>query len=176
MLMSLGGYTSYVRISEYSINGGYRENSDIAYVRGEMELEGKLKEFNYKGLNDKDIQELNCRVIVQIVFTKKQEPDWDIEDTDKHYIGTIHLSDRRNDEYDDADYQSVVNLSLPLSMFQTILSMEGKYIKLETIHEIIQNPTHEQKQDNIAALVKRVYFSSSGKEIELTKKRKSWFG
>jgi hypothetical protein len=51
-----------------------------------------------------------------------------------------------------------VRMNLPLKMLSQLFIMEDKYIKFYTIHDIIENPTSEQMEDHVIALVKRAHF------------------
>ena len=42
--------------------------------------------------------------------------------------------------------------------------MRNDFIKFETIHEIINEPTERQQVDHVVALVKRVYFEAAAEK------------
>lgn len=163
----------YITIAKHS--GGYNDGG-IPIVRAQMELEGKLREFNYGNLKKRLTRDTKTSVYVDLEFTEEQEVSVDCEDKEKNYIGTIQLTEHEKDEHDDTEVGAIVCAKLPIKMFPQLLLMEGKYIALETIHDIIKNPTEDQKTDHIVAFVKRVYFKISVDSPEQGKKKSWLFG
>ena len=170
--MSLGGFTSSVQVTRSCVRGGFTDRGDPR-VGAEMEFEGRLLVFHYGDLRERITRQTKTSVHVQIEFTDTQEVAWDIEDGDKPYIGTIQLFDHRTEENIDTEIDAIVSITLPISMFQQLTLMEGKYIRFETIHDLIQNATEDQKQDQIVAFVKRVYFETTS-DLEPEREKKRW--
>ena len=166
--MTLGGFTAKARITKSQISGGFTKEG-IPYTSASMELEGTLLRFYYKDLKERITQDTKTKVYVSIEFTEAQETTDRYEGDDKYYIGIIGLSDYTKQERiinDGTEIVANVNITLPIKIFPRLYMMEGKPIVLITIHDIIGNPTKEQKEDGIVAFVKRVYFEKVSEKPE----------
>ena len=162
--MTLGGFTAAVRITKTRVSGGFNHERS-PYVDADMEFEGKLLIFHYGQLKENLRSKANASVSIEIEFTDKQDLASNGEDG---YIGTIQLREEKD------EVSSYVRVTLPISMFPVLRSMQGETIKFETIHDIVRNPNENQKTDNIVALVKRIYFETVYNiEEEPPKKRSS---
>lgn len=169
--MSLGGFTSLVQIARLCVSGGFTDHGQLR-IGAEMELEGRLLVFLYGNLRERITRQTKTSVHVEIKFTEIKAASWNIEDENKPYIGTIQLFDHTAEENVDTEIDAIVKITLPMNMVQQLGLMQGRYVKLETIHDLIQSPTEDQKQNHVVALVKRVYFeTTSGLEPETEKKR-----
>ena len=152
--MTLGGFTASVRITKTRISGGLLDGGE-KYSDADMELEGKLLVANLGAINENLIHKSKSEVFVEIEFVKNLEAGFSyLIYGETKYIGKIHLSEIDN------IVRSFVRVTLPLSMFPLLRSMNGETIKVETIHDAITNPNNDQKLDNIVAYVKRVYFET----------------
>jgi len=134
-------------------------------------LEGGLDELRYGDLRGRISREIESWVRVEIEFTESQEIDDRAEGERQAYIGRIHLNDCRSKDKPDGGLNAIVRIRLPLTMFHQLKLMEGKLITFDTIHDLIENPSEEQKQDHIIAFVKRAYFDTTTEfETETEKK------
>ena len=142
---TLGGFTSSVRVINYFVRGGVNERSE-AFIGAEMELEGTIRAFHYKDLKESLPPTTKTFASIEIEFTEDQQPSWPVENTDRPYIGTIQLRDLRAEENSDTDIVAFVRITLPFSMLQSLILMEGKSILFDTIQDFIDEPTPHQKQ------------------------------
>ena len=140
---SRGGFKAIVRISRSCVSTG----KETFY--GEMEMEGELSVFDYGSLKEHLRSKIKAEANLQIEFKEYSEENYSGEDEGR-YIGDIRL---REDNEGVIAYVSVV---LPVSMFSLLQSMDGKKIRVDTIHDLISNPT-----DNKVALVTRIYFETT---------------
>ena len=170
---SLGGFESSVRIAKSSISGGFLENGK-PYIKGEVELEGRLLVFHYGDLRERLTQQTKTGVGVKIEFTETQEVHWNV-DNDEPYIGTISLLDHRAEPKPPTDQEIIagVDITLPITMFHGLTLMGGGDIRFSTIHDLIERPTKDQELEHTVAFVKRVYFEPRSDWVPDVK-RKSW--
>lgn len=177
--MSRGGFTASVRITKTEVGGGFTNSS--LYNEARMELEGKLDTFWESLLESRIDRKAKASVSILIEFTKPQEITDRYDGGAKSYIGVIGLVDYRKREKnnfvdDDTEMSAYVELTLPIEMLSQISLFEGKLITFDTIHDIVKNPTEDQKADGTVAFVKRVYFEVSTDLPPEPKKKRSFFG
>lgn len=149
--MSLGGFRAVVRVLRAEVSAGFSDPGHPV-VAATMELERRILEFHYKELKTSIQQYANRIVDVDVDFTQKQEShdrygQWGA------FIGGIHVTRKEPTEL-----RVYLALSLPLSMFSLLQSVEQRELQLDTIHNLVLDPNEEQRTDSIVALVKRVYF------------------
>jgi len=175
--MTLGGFKSAVRITRSGFSGGFTEGG-VPRVSADMELEGKLLAFHYGNLRERITHNTKSAVNVDIEFAEDQEIPVESEDEHKSYIGTIQLIDysKEEDSFSDVELGAVVRITLSIDMFFQLSLWEGKAINFETIHDIIKNPTEDQKTDHVVAFVKRVYFESTAEPTPQPEKKRWLFG
>lgn len=164
--MSLGGFTSLIRIVRTTVSGGLYDTG-TSYSKAEMELEAVLTAFDYCDLPKRLPSNTKTFLSVKVEFSEADVRSSDVDD-DQPYIGQIQLRDRAKDKFyenDEMDIRCSVDVVLPAAMLQQLRSMDGRCIQFETIHDVIQEPTKEQQTDHIVAFVKRCYFEV-GEEID----------
>lgn len=149
--MSLGGFRAVVRVLKAEVSAGF-SNLGHPILAATMELEGRILEFHYKELKTSIQKYANRIVNADVEFTLKQERhdrygQWGA------FIGGIHMTSKEPEEL-----RVHLALSLPLSMFSLLQSLEPRELQLDTIHDLVLDPNEEQRTDSIVALVKRVYF------------------
>jgi|GEM_PF-6420837 len=172
--MSSGGFLAIVNITKVEQRGGFDEGG--APIEGaQMEMEGSLLEFKYGNVKEILSHGANTSVFVDIEFTEKQERSDDCQDSNQICIGTIRFNERK-DERGNTEILVYVDAKLQLRMLYPLLLLEGKFLSLETIHELIVNPTKEQRDDNIVAFIKRIYFTLSYDMPERPRKKFRLFG
>ncbi|MCP4683122.1 MAG: hypothetical protein GY864_12370 [Desulfobacterales bacterium] len=171
-IMTRGGFKSTVRIIKTWFSGRFVDG--IPRVFADMELGGKLLVFNYGNLRERITPDTKAEVSVEIEFRQDQEIPVEAENERESYIGTIRLSDysqREADSSNDLELSVIVRINLPIDMFYQLSLWEGKAISFETIHDIIKNPTEDQKLDHVVAFVKRVHFETTA---EPPPEKKRW--
>jgi len=149
--MTLGGFTSLVRIAEAKLGGGFGDGG-TSFTNGEMKLEGKLLELNFGDYKGRIAKGVDISTYICVTFTENQERSWDLEDTTEAYMGKIHH------DSSESPLAFSLKLTLPTIMFQRILALGDKNILFDTIHDKVQEPSEREKADHIVAYVKRVYF------------------
>lgn len=149
--MTLGGFTSLVRITEAEIGGGFGDGGK-PFTNGEMKLEGKLLELHFGDYEGRIPKGVDISTYIRVSFTESQERLWDLESTPEAYMGKI--------QHDSSESILVFTLALtlPIIMFQQVLALGDKNILFDTIHDKVQKPSEREKADHIVAYVKRVYF------------------
>jgi hypothetical protein len=160
--MSIGGFQAIVKIDNYMFRCGFGDRGEPC-KSADMKLEGRLVGFTFGKPAEKLPHGKEVRVSLDIEFTEQQGiNDWHSEE-DKKYVGDIRVS---------SDEQMVwVSITLPYDIFFQICSAGEREIIFETIHDLITEPTQDQKKDHVVALIKRVYFSESRKDS----KTKGWW-
>ena len=148
--MTMGGFTAIVRVSRSRVASGITDTGE-KYLNAEMEMEGKLSVFYYGSLKEDLRSKIKAEAYVQIEFKEYSEENY-YESDDAKYIGDIRLRD------ENSEVIAYLNVILPMSMFSLLKSMDSENIRVETIHDLISNPSDDQKTDSIVALVKRIYF------------------
>ena len=170
--MSKGGFRAYVRVTRVDLAGGL-DGKGRPYEGAEMELEGKLLEFKYKNLMKspetdplrKILKDGNCSVYIEFVEEQQLGSEFEEEGDQKH-IGAIYLSGWGEGDIKAGPIDSDIRLQLPFSMFSNLLSMRSNSIFLETIHDLIAAPTDDQREVEMVALVRRVYFKPDLETLE----------
>jgi hypothetical protein len=146
---TLGGFTAVATISMARMSGGLSDDGK-KHTDEDMKMDGKLVTFYY-GSKETLRHKTKTNVYIQIEF--KEYPQENVFGYDEtKYIGDIRLRE------ENTEVLAFVDVTLPISMYPTLQSMKGEQIKVETIHELISNPNHVQKTDNIVAFIKRIYF------------------
>src|SRR5262249_16262677 len=119
-----------------------------------MTMEGKILVFKYKDFDkswtNKGFSPKKTRARIEIRFT---EEIW-IESY--KYIGNIQLYEN-NEGY---EIDIIVNIELRNYMFEYLRGMQKKGIRVETSHDLLDEPIDNIDGDNIVALVKRVDFET----------------
>lgn len=162
--MSLGGFTAYVRCTRFEVSGGLHgaeHRLNEPYLASEMELEGKFSEFHYKELEKGLPNKIHPKANVLIEFTERQELEPYYSSREHPFIGSMRYWQA---EKDTDNTVVTVKVTLPISMVPLLHSMRNDFIKFETIHEIINEPTKRQQVDHVVALVKRVYFEAAAEK------------
>jgi len=174
--MSKGGFEANVRIVRAEIGGGLGDNG-MPLIRAEMELEGTLLAFNYDDLREQISDGAKSFVSCEIEFTDNYEAPLDCYDADKDYIGTIRIFYPEKNEMTSFNYDihAIVRINLPMRIYTQLCFHGDENFTLETIHDIIKNPTKHQTTDHIVALVKRVYFSIAYDPPVNKKKKSKWW-
>jgi hypothetical protein len=162
---SVGGFAAVVRISRSTTTIGL--GHDRAFrTSAQMELEGELLECHYRDLDTRLTRRTKTWVAVDIDFSENPDPTEYVQDYaegEDRYVGTIQLGDRVYDreffqETDDTEVWAIVRLVLPLSAFQLLVPLIGRELRVDTVHDLIQSPTDDQKTDHVIAFVKRILF------------------
>lgn len=170
--MTLGGFTSVVRITRSRVSGGFTERGTLR-VDADMELEGYL--FETPELNTQKV------VYVEIEFTETQEIAAKAENEYKSYIGRVQVIEKhelmKNYKNAASDMEMLVRvrITLPIDMFSRLSLWQDKWIKFETVNDIVGSPAEDQTMDSIMALVKRVHFETAS-DLPQPKKKRRWFG
>lgn len=154
--MSAGGFTAYVNCKRVRVCGGY-SGEQVPQLKSDMLFEGKLALFHYKDLKEGFPKNMLQPIVeVTVDFTEKQEhgpyPYYSMND--QPFIGWIGYWEDEERRHASAS----VRVSLPISMVPLLQSMRNDLIQVETIHEIIEEPTERQRLNHVVALVKRIYF------------------
>jgi hypothetical protein len=149
--MSLGGFTAIVEITRARVSGGFGDGGQV-FNHAQMELEGKLSELFYGDFRGHIADHITASVDLVIDFTETQERSQELEDTDQAYIGHIRLT------VAEKEIHAVVSITLPIAVFQQLSIFGDKKFLIDTIHDIIANPSECEKDKHIVAYVKRVYF------------------
>ena len=144
-----------------------------------MELDGKLSRFGNDEFWTNIARERINVFFLEIEFTKEQGVPIEAEEMDRKYIGTIQVN-----EHEPGDFEEIitdkkgtrireieekvvrifVRINLPWDMYSQLSLMEGKNIRFETVHEIIEDSDERQRlaEDmllgGLLAFVKRVHF------------------
>lgn len=171
--MTKGGFTAAVKIIRFDLCGGVSGEGRF-FTRGEMELDGSLTELHYGDFKGALPPGTKSKVFIRIEFIDFYEvplrilgplPEESEEEPARPYLGTLRFEDPRTRTMTeepplrDMDLWAGFDIVLPLSMAHSLVLMEGKPILFDSIHDLITNPTEEQKVDRVVAFVKRVYFS-----------------
>jgi hypothetical protein len=144
--LPLDGFTAITTIFRAYISGGLDDDGK-QFNSGHMEMEGKVVHFYYGSLKETLRQKTRATAIVHITFTEYgEEPPLPYDPT--RYIGYIREWEENN------EVTARIDVNLPLSMYLTLQSMKGEDIKIDTIHDLI----NEQNEDSIVAFIKRIYF------------------
>ena len=168
--MFVGDMTSFVRISNYMVGTGIGNPGKQIYTYS-MELEGKLLKFYYGRFRDQDRDELQkTTVYVQIEFT---ESSITIDD-EENYIGKISLFEKQEKDVFEQNNLLRITINLPVNIFSQLCLLEGKNFIFETVQDIINNPTDDQKTDRIIAFVKRIYIQVTPAEIKKESDKKKF--
>ena len=152
--MSAGGFTAYVNCKRFRVTGGLSGARNVPYVDSYMLFEGKVAVFHYKDLPHRFPNNLQPVVEVVVEFTEKQEFEPYFSTADRPFIGSIRYVEDEQRRNAGAN----VRVTLPISLVPLLQSMRNDLIQVETIHEIIEEPTKRQRVDSVVALVKRIRF------------------
>ena len=186
--MTLGNFTATVRIEKVQLSGRFHPKGKT-HVFGEMKLVGKLNTFPDNDVNERIIKRAKTAVGVSIEFVYKLEdattaPDQYLDEDNESkngespdYIGTIHLRDYQGQVITNEDAEIVVNVYLiqPVEMISYLLHMGNNFFIIDTINDIISNPTEDEKLDNVVAFIKRAYFQTIDNLHDKPKRKKRWF-
>lgn len=154
--MPIGGFQAIVKMHNYEFRCGF-DDAGEPLKSANMELEGRLVEFSF-GEFIQMLQEGHAKkvhVSLYIEFTGQQVINDRYSEEDKKYIGRIQAY-QPSGEKTPVVY---VSITLPYDLFSQICSVGEREITFDTIHDLITEPTEDQKTDHVVALVKRVYFS-----------------
>lgn len=172
--MSLGGFEAVVKIVTSKFSTGFYNGAPFSDTS--MELEGSLIELRHGNLDGCDARFKNnfgkkTWVLINVKFTEKQEIDVDLSTDEKQYIGGIYYDGNEKPlgwgEHDEdgkplfelEDTIIVrVDIILPCYIFSRLLPMEGRNIRVQTIHDVVRNPDNSPKRHHLVALIKEVHF------------------
>ena len=112
------------------------------------------------------MHEIKATVSVEISFYETQVEELDYADveseewlgSDQRYMGVISIIKDMTVGGGGVEIFVNVQINLPVQAYSELMLMNGKNIKFETIHDVIGAPSKNQREDNLVAMVKRVYF------------------